>query len=204
MPRSDVQLLIATHKGSESAARELWARHSGPLLAHARAILREPSRAEDAVQQVFCRLLTLDRRTLSRVEDVRAWLAQLVQREALNQLRSLRRENARAGRAVRQAHTQQTPSPAASALDADQDQMLHAALARLARRLREVVVLRHGAGLTFDQIAVALQVNRNTAAGRYRQAMAELRAQLLAPSESHMDTPRSASPSVPTREVNHA
>lgn len=194
MPRTDVQLLVATQRGSESAARELWARQSGAMLAHARSILRDSTRAEDAVQQVFCKLLTLDRRTLVQVRDVRAWLAQLVRREALNQLRSTQRETCRANREQQRAFHKQTNEFEPSA----DDDAVQAALGRLARRLREVVVLRHVAGLTFDQIAMALNVNRNTAAGRYRQAMDRLRAELLT------DTSHSHSQAAPPTEVNHA
>ncbi|MCH8271418.1 MAG: hypothetical protein IH985_09460, partial [Planctomycetes bacterium] len=43
---------------------------------------------------------------------------------------------------------------------------------------REVVLLRHAAGLTFDQIALALDLNRHTAASRYRAAIARLRREL--------------------------
>lgn len=172
MHRSDAQLLVALHKGSESAARELWSRHSGSMLALARAILRDASEAEDAVQQVFCRVLTLDRRTLAQVSDARAWLAQLVRREAINQIRGQRRRAARQSRSHgHQNRAAGVHEPAALPADAE----LRQAVDRLPRRLREIIVLKHVCGLTLDQIGVTLGLSRNTAAGRHRQAIGALR-----------------------------
>lgn len=175
MPRTDVQLLIATHKGSEQAARELWNRHAGSMLALARAILRDTGAADDAVQQVFCRLLMLDRRTLAQVSDVRAWLAQLVRREALNQVRGQRRRASRERERERgrlQDGAMHADVSGATAMVGDSD--LHQAVERLPRRLREIIVLKHVCGLTFDQIGLALGLSRNTAAGRHRQALTVL------------------------------
>ncbi|MCL4222287.1 MAG: sigma-70 family RNA polymerase sigma factor [Phycisphaerales bacterium] len=172
MHRSDAQLLVALHKGSEQAARELWSRHSGSMLALARALLCDAAAGEDAVQQVFCRVLSLDRRTLAQVSDARAWLAQLVRREAINQIRAQRRRAAREGRTQAREHppTAGHPTPAMPA-----DAELRQAVDLLPRRLREIIVLKHVCGLTFDQISVTLGLSRNTAAGRHRQALRALR-----------------------------
>ena len=43
---------------------------------------------------------------------------------------------------------------------------------------REVIALKFDGGLTFREIAAVLGVSPNTAASRYRYAMAELRAAL--------------------------
>jgi RNA polymerase sigma factor (sigma-70 family) len=148
------------------------------LLAHARAILREPGAAEDAVQAVMCRLLELPRARLAAVEDVAAFLVASVRREAMNQIRSARRERIRreasqGRRGARHHAAAPTGEPAAQA---------QTALDLLPRRLREVVVLRHACGLTFDQIALALAANRNTVATRYRAAVRALK-DLLTPVE---------------------
>jgi RNA polymerase sigma-70 factor, ECF subfamily len=164
----DRQLLLATHRGHEASARLLWRRHAPCLLAHARAILLEPGAAEDVVQTVMCRLLELPRRRLAAVGDPRAFLAAAVRREALNHLRSARRQTARYRHVHRQSDAAFEPSP--------HSDDLAPALDALPRRLREVVVLKHVGGLTFDQIALALEANRNTIAGQYRAALAALRA----------------------------
>jgi RNA polymerase sigma factor (sigma-70 family) len=164
----DRQLLLAMHRGHEASARLLWRRHAPCLLAHARAILREPGAAEDVVQAVMCRLLELPRSRLVAVSDPRAFLAAAVRREALNHLRAARRQATR----YRHLHRQPDAVFGPNLLSDD----LAPALDALPRRLREIVVLKHIGGLTFDQIALALEANRNTIAGQYRAALAALRA----------------------------
>ena len=165
MPTDDRQLLIDTHRGHEASARLLWARHAPRLTAHARAIVRDA--ADDVVQSVLCRILELPARRIRAIDDVPAFLAAAVRRESLNHLRAARRAQSR-----RRPAPPPTDGPAAPFHAPD----LQAALNRLPRRLSEVVVLKHVAELTFDQIAAALATNRNTVASRYRSAVAALRA----------------------------
>ncbi len=173
MPTDDRTLLRKTHAGHEPAARELWQRHAGWMLAYARTILgnRGSLAAEDVVQSVFYRLLALDRRTIRSVREVRPWLARFVRHEALNQLRSARRAAQRDAlpRASCQ-DTQATPSTPGVALSL--------ALTQLPRRQREVAHLRHIAGLTTDQTALVLGIPRGTVASRCHAAMRTLRSLL--------------------------
>lgn len=162
MSDDDRQLLIQTHRGHEASARLLWARHAPRLRAHAAAII--PGGADDVVQSVMCRLLELPSRRVLAIEDVGAYLAAAVRREALNHLRSLRRAGERAA-----------SRPVRGSVGDGSREDVRAALDGLPRRLREVVVLKHAAGLTFDQIAAALATNRNTIASRYRSALQQLR-----------------------------
>jgi len=60
---------------------------------------------------------------------------------------------------------------------------IDAAVASLPRRDQELIVLKHVAEMTFDQIALALATNRNTIAARYRRAVARLSITLGEPSE---------------------
>ncbi len=183
MSHDDRELLLGTHRGCERSACMLWAAHAPRLLAFARAIIG-PHDAEDVVQSVFCGLLVLPRARLREVRDVPAFLAATTRRTALNAIRAARRERAR-----RERSAPPTPGPRTTVHDA-----LPGALDALPRRLREVVVLKHIGGLTFDQIAFALAIPRDTAASRYRAAVAALRG-LLA--EDHF-------PRTPEPEVAHA
>lgn len=165
MQPDDRQLLIRTHQGHEASARALWAKYSPRLLAYARSIVGDG--AEDAVQSVFLSLLKVPARELKQVGDPAAWLMVLTRRASLNQLRAARREHRR-----RQASA---PLRVTAGPFSFHSEDLASVVESLPRRLREVVVLRHIAGLTFDQVAVALGANRNTAAARYREAIRRLR-----------------------------
>lgn len=88
----------------------------------------------------------------------------LVRRESANYLRAERRRRARDR--VPRTPTREAPPGSDGAWDV---------VDTLPRRLREVVVLKLVAGLTFEQIALSLHINPNTAAARYRSALELLR-----------------------------
>ena len=191
MSADDQTLLRRTHAGHEPSARELWSRHAGWMAAYARSVLGRRGLADDVVQSVFCRVLSLDRRAIRRVREVRPWLAQAVRHEALNQLRTLKRTARRDAAAGARASAHSVP--------ADTHPDLASALAGLPRRQREVAYLRHVAGLTVDQTAAALGVPRGTVASRNHAAMQRLRDTLeppaahrdAAPTSGHVPLPRS-------------
>ncbi len=165
--------LKACRRGDEHAARLLYAAVSPSMRAHARAILRDDILAEDAMQSAMCRMMTLSPLRISRVRDARAWLATLVRREALMLLRTNRRRLQREHR--REFVARDTIGTVGSPVSHED---LTRALDSLPRRLREILVLKHVAGLTFDQIADATGINRNTAAGMHRRGVQQMREML--------------------------
>jgi RNA polymerase sigma-70 factor (ECF subfamily) len=192
---TDRELLVGVARGSDRAARELWARHGPRLRAFLRALLPAggPVDVEDVLQQTFCRILETGVSTLRSVEDVPAWLFQVARHIAFNQGRSERRERAR-----REAKRDRERGAGERAvLDGSQhDAGLARALSGLMPESRDVVLLKHVAGLTFDQIAIATQTNRNTAASRYRAAMGLLERALAEPGGGEVD-PRGGGGSAP-------
>ncbi|MEM7628982.1 MAG: sigma-70 family RNA polymerase sigma factor [Planctomycetota bacterium] len=162
----DHELLLGYRRGDARAAETLWARHAPRLLAYARARLTPATRdhADDVVQQVFLNILRRGRGELRAVRDVPAWLVRLTRNQAINHGRGERRHAERARKAApREAESINAP-----------DAQLLDAVGRLSDEQREVVLLRHVAGLTFDQIELATGINRNTAASRHRKALAAL------------------------------
>jgi len=167
-----IQLLLAARHGDQFAAGALWHRYAARLVAYSRAILGArggEQDAEDVVQSAFCRVLAVTESELSAVRDLDAWLAQIARRTSLNWLRTNRRD------AARREHIALRPR---NNLAAASDPDLAGTVDGLPVRLREVIVLRHVGGLTFDQIELATGINRNTAAARYRSAIAHLRESL--------------------------
>jgi len=157
-----VRWFRACRRGDDRSARLFYA-HMAPVLGrYARAILRDGALAEDAVQNAFCRVLRTPMSEIRRVRDPRAWMVMVVRGEALMMVRARRREGTRIERAAADrsvAHKNGRDDEVSRAVDG------------LARRLREVVVLRHVAGMTYGQIAEAIGVNANTVAARHRRAM---------------------------------
>ena len=59
--------------------------------------------------------------------------------------------------------------------DRDRSRLIQNAMAKLQEHYREVVTLKTWGGLTFGEIAEALEIPANTAASRYRYGLEELR-----------------------------
>ena len=173
MEPDDRNLLRRTHKGHEASARLLWRRHAGWMSSYAGTLVGAsgPVRPEDIVQSVFLHILELDRATIRGVREVRPWLACLVRRRALNDLRAARRRNGRERTTVRDAEP-----------DIPEHDELRAAFASLSRRHREILHLRLALGLTVDQAAETLGVPRGTVASRQHAAVRALRS-ILAPAD---------------------
>ena len=166
---SDHDLLRLMHRGDQAAARELWSRLGGRLTALAASMLRHSPGASlgpDVVQGVFLKVLKLSARDVKSIVDVAAWLTTLVRRESID----TRRKHSRgAARAIANGDMAGTPS------EAGPDAELLRAIDALDEHQRELIQLKHVAGLTFDQIARVLEENRDTLASRYRVALQRLR-----------------------------
>jgi RNA polymerase sigma-70 factor (ECF subfamily) len=172
MPAShDAKLLLAMSRGDETAARTLHARVGPRLAAYARAFLRNDAAADDVIQQTWLRAVSRSPDELTRIDDALAWLIRIARSIALNTLRARSRASATERQHAAMNGSKPGPAPTDSA-------SLHAAVERLSDDHRELILLKHIADLTFDQIALTLGENRSTIASRYRAAMDALRSHL--------------------------
>lgn len=143
--------------------RRLYEEHGPALMAYASALLRDPSAAEDVVQQVFLKLLgggvTID-------GSPAPYLFRAVRNGALNHIRGQSREV---------DLDDVVPWLESSGASQETVLALQSAMRTLPREQREVVVLRVWGQLTFDEVAAVIGVSPNTAASRYRYGLAKLR-----------------------------
>src|SRR5690349_13563598 len=143
-------------------------RRGAALVLLARQFVGSRADAEDVVQEAFVRFW----RSRSGVDEPAAYLFACVKRCALDWQRSRRRRTAREERAAR---PEAESLFVASAEQSERQAAVETALRDLPQEQAEVVVLRIWGGLTFPQIAAALELPVNTAASRYRYALAKLR-----------------------------
>ena len=142
----------------------LYRSHSAALVLFALAMSGDRSRAQDAVHQVFLRLI--ERGSLEHVADVKAYLFAAVRNAVLNDARVSERD---APLDPESAWFDPPDRDYAAELN------LRRAMAALSDDQREVTVMHIWGELTFAQIADVLGVSQNTAASRYRYALARLR-----------------------------
>lgn len=148
------------------------ARHGSAVVLFARHWAPARADAEDVVQDAFVRFW----RSRDRARDATAYLYACVKRSAIDWTRSSRRRGRR-----EEASASGRAEGAMLACPVERDErraMIEAALSRLPGEQREVVVMKIWGGLTFAQIGEALEVSHDTAASRYRYAIAKLRGQL--------------------------
>jgi RNA polymerase sigma-70 factor (ECF subfamily) len=140
--------------------------HTAPLVLCARQWCGEP---EDVVQEAFVKLVRQSRPPADPV----AWLYRVVRNGAINASKMARRRQRRESAVARPVRW--FIEPEVDGLDAE---TAVAALQRLDREQREVIVARHWGGLSFEQIAEVVTCSASTAFRRYAAGVEELRKQL--------------------------
>jgi RNA polymerase sigma-70 factor (ECF subfamily) len=151
---------------------KLWLdEHGAALVLFARQWVASHADAEDVVQDAFVRFW----RSRHRVAEPVAYLYACVKHCGLDWQRAGKRRSRR-----EEAHAKAETEPMFyGPLEQDERRTaIEAALASLPEKQREVLVMKVWGGLTFNQIAEALAVSIDTAASRYRYALARLHEEL--------------------------
>jgi RNA polymerase sigma-70 factor (ECF subfamily) len=156
---------------------ELYREHGAALLLFATAISGDRSLAQDAVQQVFLRFLDSDK--LRRARDRKAYLFAAVRNAVLNDNRTRRRNVPLEFEVVWFLPPER---------DHAAEENLRRALETLPEDQRQVTVLHVWGEMTFVQIAEVLEISANTAASRYRYALAKLREAMSSKENFHANS----------------
>jgi RNA polymerase sigma-70 factor (ECF subfamily) len=153
----------------------LYDEHAQPLYAFLLNLTRDEADTRDLLQEIFVKLAR-DENLLRGVREERAFLIRLAHNAAID---LMRRRGTR--ERTRENFAAEAVSPFAPADDLDAETFrceVAGALAELPPDQRAVAHLKLWEGLTFEQIAAALEISPNTAASRYRYALDKLRGRL--------------------------
>lgn len=157
------------NRGDAAEIESLYRRYGSALLLFATAITGERGRAQDAVQHVFLKLI--EDGNLRQAADKKAYVFACIRNAALNEIKVLQRNTA-----LDPEDAWFNPPERDYAAELN----LRRALCALPDDQRQVIVLHVWGELTFSQIAGLLDISSNTAASRYRYALAKLRASMCA------------------------
>jgi RNA polymerase sigma-70 factor (ECF subfamily) len=144
-------------------AEHLYDAHAAQLVLYGRALGLSHAEAEDVLHEVFRAWLALE----VAPRHPAGYLLRSYRNRALNHRRSWWRRLAREWEAIRWFEPAAPEDPAADRVTE--------ALAALPADQREVIVLKIWYRQTFAEIGRLLDISPNTAAGRFRYALARLR-----------------------------
>jgi len=183
MTWSDEELITAyLEKGDERAFGLLLSRHQERVFSYLMGMVKDVNIANDLFQDTFLRVISaLQERRGSYQQQGRFiyWVIRIARNTTLDYLRTRKKwkdvadaeddENSFWDRLSDDA-----PNAADLMMSLEQREWLEACIAQLSPEQREVLLMRHEAGLSFKEIAVLTNCSINTALGRMRYALLNL------------------------------
>ena len=185
-PPSDVDLVEGVRRGEPRAMESLMRRHNRALYRTARAILRDDTEAEDAVQDAYIHAFrAID--TFRGESSVSTWLVRIAANEALQRLRKQKRlaqvipiDHDNGEGLMRDIADEQDPGPERSALNSEVRRLIERGIDRLPDLYRTVFVMRAVQEMSVEETAAALEMPEATVRTRFFRARALMRAALEA------------------------
>jgi RNA polymerase sigma-70 factor (ECF subfamily) len=165
-----VALAVArAKKGDRSALQFLYVRYASEMQRYVTSIVGDYHEAEDITQGVFLKLMRVIGSYTQRDVPFAAWLRRVARNAALENLRSKRAVP------VHELHTSQQSD---DVLRSERVRDLREALERLPYEQREVLILRHLAGLSPPEIARILDKTEPAVHGLHHRARNAFKATL--------------------------
>ena len=156
-------------EGDPSALDFLYVRYADDVCGYVQSIVRDRFEAEDITQTLFSKLLTKIRRYEQREVPFSAWILRVARNAALDHIRSRR---------MVPVEEVRISSEGQDEIRFDRYNSLRDALAQLPEEQREVLVLRHVAGLTPLEIARHMDKTESSVHGLHHRGRGTLQAAL--------------------------
>ncbi len=171
---TDEQLMLAYQDGDVEAFEKLVRRHQARIFTYLLHLVSDRELANDLFQETFIRVIEVARKGRYR-PDARwlTWVLRIARNLALDEFRRQQRRPVQCLEEVDGVCFVDGPLE-----EKETAELLKRCIAQLPEAQREVLYLRHHAGLTFREIAELMGTSINTALGRMRYALRHLRRQL--------------------------
>lgn len=156
--------------GDNEGLHFLYARYAADVQRYVASVVHDHHEAEDITQNVFAKLMTAIGKYEQRDVPFAAWIMRVARNAALDQLR--------ARRAIPTEEVRVADSGRAQT-SVDRGQDLRLALEQLPEDQREVLILRHVAGLSPLEIADTLQKTESSVHGLHHRGRRTLQEKLV-------------------------
>jgi RNA polymerase sigma-70 factor (ECF subfamily) len=163
-PSTDGRLaraIASAQAGDMNALHFLYVRYADDVYGYVNSIVRDSHEAEDITQDVFVKLLSAIKKYEPRAVPFAGWLMRVARNAALDHLRSRRQIPCEEVR---------VSDPGYEQVGSDRLRSLRAAFDRLPADQREVMILRHLAGLGPGEIAAVLDKTESSVHGLHHRA----------------------------------
>ncbi len=156
--------------GDQEAIRFLYIRYKDNVYGYVLSFVRDPHEAEDITQQVFLKLISVIHKYKAREVPFTSWLLRVARNAALDHLRQRR-----------MIPCEEVYESSREADDAGRERRwgLEQALSALPEEQRNVIVLRHLAGLTPGEIAEQMGRTEASIHGLHHRARKAIRRELI-------------------------
>ncbi len=179
---SDSKLVSLYKNGDEKAFEELVGRHKNKVFTTILLIVKDHYIAEDLLQDTFIKAIkTIKSGKYNEQGKFLPWISRIAHNLAIDYFRKDKRypsvlmdENTNLLNTLRLAED----SIESSQIKKETYTRLRVLIQKLPEKQREVLIMRHYAEMSFQEIADATNVSVNTALGRMRYALINLRKQM--------------------------
>ncbi len=195
-PPSEIDTLIERClAGDQDAWAAIVRQHWRKVFNVAYKFTGKHDEAEDLTQDIFVKIFR-SLHTFDRRANFQTWLISISRNLCIDHYRSVRKERETISRDVDSREmgtaTRPEPGPLAGIEREDQRALLRLALNQLAPTLRSAVLLRDIKELSYQEIAVMLDLPEGTVKSRINRGRTELARQIRRLQDSGLSTPRRA------------
>lgn len=183
----DAMLVQLFAEGNSQAFEVIVRRHQSKMYSACYLLLKDRYAAEDLVQETFIKaVLTIRSGRYNEQGKLLPWLLRVAHNLAIDKIRKRKRNPeivTEDGSPVFSQLDFATESAEDDQLRGERNHLLREHIKALPEVQREVLLLRHFAGMSFKEIAEHTNVSINTALGRMRYALINIRKRMNVNSE---------------------
>ncbi|WP_133464780.1 RNA polymerase sigma factor [Sunxiuqinia elliptica] len=164
-------------EGDDQALSSLFEKYANDLYSYGMKIANEEDLVKDCVQEVFIQLIN-KRQTLSISSQIHVFPFKILRNKLFEELRTANRKNAILY-ALKEQESEFEDNIESSLIDIEQKEAIQkrieSALSQLSKRQQEAIYLRYSEGLSYDEVAELMDLDKASARTLVYRALKTIR-----------------------------